>query len=307
MNTRVLGLILASSAFAHLASSAAVADDRQMVISIDDLPGNGAGSLEEEEEDTVRLLDVLKLHAVPAIGFVNERKLETDGAVDRSRVALLERWLDAGFELGNHGYAHLDLHKVEPTRWLADIPKGERVLRPLLLARGTAPRFFRHPYLHTGLDLEARARTTELLTQLGYAVAPVTIDNQEWRIAGAYARTRDEAEKRRLGEMYVEYMVAMLEFYEDQTLRIIGEAIPHVLLIHANALNAHWLDALLTRYEKHGYKFVPLEMALENSAYDSADEFTGSGGITWLHRWAITRGMPASTFAGEPELPAEFP
>ncbi|MCC6459327.1 MAG: polysaccharide deacetylase, partial [Saprospiraceae bacterium] len=31
--------------------------------------------------------------------------------------------------------------------------------------------------------------------------------------------------------------------------------------------------------------------------------YTGNGGITWLHRWAITRKVDKSFFAGEPACP----
>ena len=42
------------------------------------------------------------------------------------------------------------------------------------------------------------------------------------------------------------------------------------------------------------------------SAYQSADAYVGPAGITWLHRWALTRGMPGATFAGEPEVPQDI-
>ena len=95
----------------------------------------------------------------------------------------------------------------------------------------------------------------------------------------------------------------MRRLRSGSSLAIVGEEIPQTLLIHAYALNADWLDGLLRRLAKRGYRFVSLEEALRHPAYDSPDEFTGSGGITWLHRWAITRGMAATTFAGEPEVP----
>ena len=31
--------------------------------------------------------------------------------------------------------------------------------------------------------------------------------------------------------------------------------------------------------------------------------FTGTGGITWIHRWALTKGMSKDFFAGEPDVP----
>ena len=42
---------------------------------------------------------------------------------------------------------------------------------------------------------------------------------------------------------------------------------------------------------------------LADSAYRLPDRYIGPAGITWLHRWALTRGMPGSTFQGEPEVP----
>ena len=50
--------------------------------------------------------------------------------------------------------------------------------------------------------------------------------------------------------------------------------------------------------------WTTLDQALEHPAYQRpAQGFTGQGGITWLHRWAITAGLPSSIFRGEPEVP----
>lgn len=78
-----------------------------MAVTIDDLPvaPPGRHTTAQQAEITDRLLAALAAHDAPAIGFVNESKLEVDGAVDPLRAELLERWLAAGHELGNHGYA----------------------------------------------------------------------------------------------------------------------------------------------------------------------------------------------------------
>lgn len=280
--------------------------DRRMVVTVDDLPvGPGRmHSTAEQSAITTKLIATLRKHRVPAIGFVNEDKLEVDGKVSPERVAFLKRWLDAGFELGNHGYSHLDLHRVEPKVWEQDILRGERILRPLLAERGQKPIYFRHPFLHTGTSLETKRRTEKFLSDHGYRVAPVTIDNQEWIFGGAYAHARgDAALQERIGEAYLDYMEAIVEYYEAQSQAITGREIPQILLIHAYALNADWLGQLLDRIEARGYRYLPLEEALQDPVYTSKDEFTGRGGITWLHRWAITRKMAGSTFAGEPDLP----
>lgn len=301
-------LVLAGAVFAQgPPSEPAPPALRQMAITIDDLPvaPPQRHSTVEQTAITDRIITTLLRHDVPAIGFVNENKLEVEGVVEPARVDLLRRWLDAGFELGNHGYGHLDLHRVDPERWMADVLRGERILRPLVKDLDERmPRYFRHPFLRTGRSLEIKRRTTEFLAQHGYRIAPVTIDNQEWIFGRAYVDAGDDQAKRtRIGEAYIAYMLDMVAYYESQTLAIVGEPIPHTLLIHTYALNADWLDTLLRALVTRGYTFISLDQALQHPVYGSEDTFTGSGGITWLHRWAITRGMPGSTFAGEPAIP----
>ena len=227
---------------------------------------------------------------------------------DPARVRLLERWLDQGLELGNHGYDHLSLNRIDATRWLADVQRGEVVTRPLVEGRGKELRWFRHPFLHTGRSAEIQRSTQEALAEMGYRIAPVTLDNGEWIYGGAYSTAwnrQDEATKTKLGEDYVRYMLEVVDYYQQQSLVIVGEAIPQVLLIHAYALNAEWLGRLLEALEARGAEWVSLEKALEHPAYERDPHgYTGAGGITWLHRWAITAGLPGSTFGGEPEVPA---
>src|SRR5229473_2742080 len=80
---------------------------RQVAITIDDLPRAipATPAASGELRDLVRYNEaipaVLKAHHAPAIGFVNEKRLQVAGERD-ARAALLQRWIDAGFELGNH-------------------------------------------------------------------------------------------------------------------------------------------------------------------------------------------------------------
>jgi len=98
-------------------------------------------------------------------------------------------------------------------------------------------------------------------------------------------------------------MLSMFEFYEDQSQQLFGRNISHVLLVHANELNSVWFGPLADRLSDIGYEFISLENALEDPAFESPDTFTGAGGITWIHRWAITRQVDPKMFRGEPETP----
>ena len=284
------------------------AAERRMVLTFDDLPAQRAQALSSERivEINKELVALLASQKIPAIGFVNENKLEVDSRIDPGRVELLELWLEAGLELGNHSYSHPDLHRTRLEDYLADVSRGEQVTRPLLEARGLELRYFRHPFLHTGTDLETKRAVEEFVEEHGYRVAPVTIDNSEWIFARAYDEALDRRDpdlQARLGRTYVDYMVEMVIYHEGQSRALFDREIPQILLLHANALNAHHLASLIDRLRARHYAFIDIETALLDSAYASPDTYVGRGGITWFHRWALTREVDRSIFAGEPEAP----
>ena len=141
------------------------------------------------------------------------------------------------------------------------------------------------------------------LARHGYRVAPVTIDNQEWIYARAYDHAlvrRDRGLADRIASAYVTYMDSVVAYYEAQSRALVQREIPQILLLHANRLNADTTDLLIEMLRARGYRFIDLDEALEDPVFGLPDEFVGAGGITWIHRWALTRGVPSSFFDGEP-------
>ena len=281
--------------------------DRTVVITIDDLPVIAKNrSLEHQQYVTKNILTALEEKEVPAIGFVNEKKLEAGGKVDPQRVQLLKDWLEAGMELGNHTYSHPDYHRAGAAAFEEDVLRGERVTKRLLAEHDQEMQYFRHPFLHTGNSEEKKVRLEKFLEAYDYTVAPVTIDNSEWIYARAYDNALEKDDKalmEKVGASYIDYMEAKTAHYERKSQDLFGRAIPQVLLIHANTINADYLDELLVMFEKRGYRFVSLGKALEDEAYQSESNYIGRGGISWLDRWGLTQGKDKSFFAGEPRTP----
>ncbi len=281
---------------------------RRMALTFDDLP---AQSIERNAAVFDSILSGIRagldLFDAPAIGFVNEGKLYEEFSLVADRISVLDEWLEAGYELGNHTFSHPDLHHTSVPDYLEDIDRGRLVIEPLSERHGLPYRYFRHPMLHTGDSPEIREDVERHLQYRGYTVAPVTIDNQEWIFARAYDNALHAGDTDLAGRVvgaYLPYMDSIAGYYEQQSTAILGYELPQVLLLHANRLNARVLPELLGLLQERGYSFISLGEALADPAYQRANPYAGPAGITWLHRWALEDGHRGEFFAGEPDVPA---
>jgi peptidoglycan-N-acetylglucosamine deacetylase len=246
-----------------------------IALTFDDLPGT---SYAEHE----KLLAALRKHQAPAIGFVNSAQRSKDEVA--SIVAL---WLRNGQQLGNHTAHHVDLNKVTAEEFERDVIEGEATLPKRA--------WFRYPYLHTGTSLAVKDAVASLLTKRGYRNAVVTLDSDEYLYNNAYAAAlekHDIAHAQRIAAAYLDFMGSIVTFYEKRTNEVVGHPIPQVLLLHASALSADHLDELLNMLERRGYAFVTLDQAMRDPAYALPDNYAGSRGLSWIHRWGLAKGMP---------------
>ena len=274
--------------------------DKKVCITVDDLPtvSYGVGGYDHRLQITDGIVAAFKAFGVPAIGYVNETKLYQQGKPDPSEVELLEKWLSNGLELGNHTYAHLNYHEVSFEEFTSNILKGERVTKSLAEQYQSPYKYFRHPYLRIGLRQSQVDSLQSFLATHGYIESPVTIDNDDYLFAVAYARAY-KALMERIATDYIEYMEAKLVYFEQQSIRLFGRPMDQTLLIHANYLNAQHLKDLLKVYRDHGYAFVSQSEVLKDEAYQHPVTKHGNWGISWIDRWAISEGKSGDFFEGD--------
>lgn len=291
----LLVLVLAAPSSAPAQTTA-----KTIALTFDDLPVSTIGQdpqpefTERAANITQKILSVLKKHNAPAAGFVNEMKLNTPGARD-FYCGLLMDWLAAGHLLGNHGYSHLEFGQVTLQQYEDDFLRGD-VITPLLLNyRGTKARYYRYPYNDTGDTAQKKQAFLQFLTEHGYKPAPMTFENDDWMYSELYesaSAKNDTAEMLKLKNAYLqesEQHIAFIELSSDQSFH---RQIAQVADLHVDQMNADVLDDLLTLFEHHGYKFISLEQALADPAYETRDDFVGSDGISWLLRWQLALGKP---------------
>ncbi len=288
------------------------AGSRSVAVTFDDLPAvassTGNCNLEGMLDLNRRLLNQIETHRVPAAGLVKE-----GGICDRLREnhlpRLLSMWLDDGHELGNHTFSHFDINNTPLDVYQKDVVRGERTLRQVLGERGLTLRYFRHPLLHAGAEVDKKRALDAFLKERGYTIAAVTIDNQEFMYADVYVRAKrrgDRETMQKVVDAYVPFMESVFAFFEEWSVEVLGYEPPQVLLLHANELNADHFGALAEMMRRRGYEFVTLEKALEDKAYREPDDYVGPRGLSWIHRWAVSKGMELKEEPREPDWLAEL-
>jgi peptidoglycan/xylan/chitin deacetylase (PgdA/CDA1 family) len=304
----LLVLLLACLLFVTFVSSAQAIQQtpaqRTVAVTFDDLPAPHTYKVEKLRDLTRRLLDTVKAHRIPAVGFVNEGKLRANGGGEvEARTRILKMWTDAGLELGNHTYSHHSLFNTPLEEFQADLIRGEPVTKQLLAARGMKLRYFRHPFLNVGPDAATKAAFEKFLAGRGYTIAPVTIDNADYLFARHYAdaeKNGDRETMRRIAEAYVPYLEETVAYYEKLSRDLLGYEVKQTLLLHANLLNADHFGEAAKMLERRGYRFISLDEALRDKAYALPDNYTGRAGFSWLQRWAQVK---QHKFSSEPDVP----
>lgn len=260
----------------------AVAGTHPVLVTVDDLP-LASNRLHPDEAERARitrdLLAVLRKHGITAVGLVTWRNVGPDGE------RLLDMWLQAGHELGNHSYAHLDYSRTAAEDYVADLEKGRAALAAFLAARGRHVRFFRFPFLREG-DMPAKlARVREWLAATGQRNLPVTIDNQDWSFEEPWVQARragDSTRLARLGEDYQHALRLETLLYTSAGDGLFDRPTPQILLLHANEVGAAQWDALFTWMKGRGFRFAAADEVLADAVFSERHDFVGRyGGSLW--------------------------
>jgi peptidoglycan/xylan/chitin deacetylase (PgdA/CDA1 family) len=278
---------------------AGMSQGRTVAMTIDDLPYAGddkpasssqavrmAGSVNRT------LLSALKRHHAPATGFVIESGVQQLGAAGPS---ILKLWMKQGFDLGNHTYSHQNYSDVSEEEFEAEIIKGERTFRPLMERKTQSPQiFFRFPYNDTGDTKQKHDEIANFLAHRGYRLAPCTIDTEDYFFNSVYikmlARHNDTAAAK-LRSAYLAYTSEEIDYYAALNKQVLGYEPPQIMLLHDSRLNADLIGQILRMFVKKGYKFVSLQDAEVNPAYQIPDSLVTKYGMMWGYRWAHERGV----------------
>lgn len=277
------------------------AADRTIAITLDDLPYVGAATdVATQRANTALLFRPLLREHVPVTGFVVGQGFDRLPA--DARHSMYQMWQRAGFELGNHTWTHANLDTTPLTQYEAEILRTDAAMKENLGVSHV--RYFRAPYLNEGKDAATKAGLRQFLDDHGFTEAPVTLDTEEWRFATPYDRalqTGDRRLARRIEEAYVPYMESLAAYFEAMSREVLGRECAQIYLLHVNRLTAKTMPRLLKFLRRRHYRFISLTEALQDPAYRRPDGYEGSGGYSWLIRWALADQKPLPDFPSPPK------
>ena len=301
--------LLAKAAGAVLAISAvwaSAASAGEIALTFDDMPGIDLPNPAYVAKVNRALLAGLRRHGYTATAFVNAGKYAE--LHDQRQRAFLRMWLTAGMDLGNHTYSHESLNDLGPAAFMADVIRGEPILRRALGRQHRSLRWFRFPDLETGADPATKQLVAGELSARHYRSAPVTIDPDDWQFAEPYDEAvihRDKARQAQIAAQYLAHLEAAIDWSRKASVALFGREIAFVILLHDSKLNADCFDALATVLRRRDLQVVSLQRAMSDPAYATPDTYVGADGIEWLERWSRTLGrdLPWDDY---PDVPADI-
>lgn len=251
---------------------------QKIAITIDDAPFGYSTGFSDEAKVTAfeDILQALEKHKVKATFFVTSSNLNETTSVN------LAKAVAKGHQVANSTHNKVDLNTVSAAAYIAEIRKCEALAGAWINSK-----YFRFPKLHRG-DTEAKRDSVQnFLTQNGYIIAPVTIDNNEWVYNRGFSlaiKVGDDKVGDRIGKEYLLHMKEVTERYHKLSLPMAETEIPQILQIHANPINAKLLSKLLDRYKKQNWEFVSLDEAMTDPFYEIEDDYVGPYGFSQLDR-----------------------
>jgi peptidoglycan-N-acetylglucosamine deacetylase len=266
---RLVTLFCAAAAASLAITQDAGAQAPQIAFTWDDLPTHGPLPAGETRVEIGRkLIHAMKdAHLPPVYGFVNGAGLEREP----QSAAMLKDWRDAGLQLGNHTWSHMNLNTAAPADWEADLLKNEPVLQKY--EQSGDWHWLRFPFLAEGNTPEKRTEARKFLSAHGYRIAGVTMSFGDYMWNEPYARCvakNDTAAIAELESSYLEAASADADFRRAMAKDLFGHDIPYVLLMHVGAFDARMLPRLLKLYSDRGFSFVTLEDAEKDPFYKSS-------------------------------------
>jgi len=224
------------------------------------------------------LLAALKAANVRTMLFPAGKVVDTPAGL-----ALVAQWSRAGHAIGNHSYAHRSLGAASVTAeaFTADVLVAARLFDTL---PGWQP-MLRFPYLKEGGTADKRDAVRRWMREHGYRAAPVSIDTSDWYYNARYLELEAAGRLDLLVPFRTAYLIHLLDRvreYDKLAKAVLGRSPAHVMLLHANAINAALIGDVIQALRAEGWRVVSPLTAFADPLYAlQPDTLPAGESIVW--------------------------
>src|SRR5262249_15388203 len=200
-----------------------------------------------------------------------------------------------------HTYDHMSLNRNPLAAFAENIAKDEATLQELMGRNDW--HWFRYPYLDEGDTLEKRRAARAYLKEHHYHIAQGSLDLEDYAWNLPYARCsekKDEKAMAWLKESYLNTATEYMKLGQQLSQQLFGRDIKHILLMHVGAFDAEMLPQLLAQMKQQGFKFITLEEAQKDPAYDIDPDVVMKEGTILQEQIMQARNLPLPPHAEKP-------
>lgn len=257
---------------------------RQIAITFDDAPTPAADAAAGQQR-THRLIENLRRAEVKQVlFFVTTKHIDSDSG------KRLKAYVDAGHLLANHSHDHVSANERPANEVLLDAYQAHLQLKDF---DNVLP-LYRFPFLHHGADTQERETIRNGLSELGYSIGYVTVDDFDWYIDAKYQQALAAGKSINLDNLknlYVETLWEAIMFYDTLARKHLGRSPKHVLLLHENDMAALFVGDLVKHIRAKGWKIISPQKAYKDAIgrVERDLAFTKQGRIAAL---AHEKGVP---------------
>jgi peptidoglycan/xylan/chitin deacetylase (PgdA/CDA1 family) len=243
----------------------------EVALTFDDPTTDGDANLEWQEINH-RILDSLAKHKIKSALFVCGKRVNSDAGHQ-----LIAAWDGQGHLICNHSYSHLNFNRsVTLEEFESDALKNE----PLIRSCTNFAFLFRYPFFKEGDTVAKRDGMRSFLHEHGYRIGRATIDASDWAIdarLGRRVQASPNADLSGYRTFFLQHIWERAQFYESLALQLSSEPVRHTVLLHHNALNAHFVGDLIAMFIENGWKPVDAEYAYRDAIYDRLPRILPAG------------------------------
>jgi len=265
---------------------------QSLALSFDD--GFNPSTNPQAEEWNGAILDALADAEVKAIFFVTGSRVNSPEGM-----TLVRAWGKAGHAIANHSYAHSNFGSpnVSLRAFIEDAARNEELLRE---KPGWTTRD-RFPFLKEGDTAVKRDGFRAWLSDHDYAPGAVSIDASDWYYNSRYldwiaANPNKDVSAYR--DAYLTHLLDRAVYYDDLANETLGRSVDHVLLLHTNAINAHFVADIVNMFRANGWEIISPEEAYADPVYQKEPDVLPAGeSIVWA--LAKERGIKGLRYPAE--------